>query len=217
MRKAKALKISFNDEPSGSATTRTTVTPECSSISPFRSVSERGLSESGDSDYATLVRFSTMIQRPRWEVKFPLVIPSPTPTPSSKPLFQKSKSAKKLTIIREQDSQRETASRPLTESRPRLSSPISASLSPCTGKSSLLARRAFLRDRSSEAMKVIEEKCEELLYNQRRKIRTRTRELKRLRAGLKTCEKHTGLITASNDRAPYYLLRLKFQQIASSK
>lgn len=172
MKKSQTARVSFAEEVSGSLTTRT-----CLSNDPFSPFSSQL------SDFSALCRFSTRLHRPSWEVKFPLVLPSPKPRSS----------AKSLRPIAEQRSTLE-ASRPATEAKCRRDT-------------------ASLKHKSDLALQYIDSQCEAFLFGAKRKLRRSTKELKSLRAGLKTTAKHIRLIAVSNNRAPYYVLRHKFQQL----
>jgi hypothetical protein len=175
MKKSKTAKVSFADEISGSLTSRTCLSSDL--------LSPSSRSANDISDFSALCRFSTQLHRPRWEVKFPLVLPSPKPRAS----------AKSLRPITEQRSTLE-GSRPATEAKSR-------------------PNTTSLKLKSDLALQYIDSQCEAILSGAKRKLRHSTRELKYLRAGLKTTAKHIRLIVVSNNRAPYYVLRHKFQRL----
>ena len=176
MKKSKSQRVSFADEHSGSITARTAISQE--------HLSQSDSSATLENYFSSLCRFTATLPRPAWEVKFPLVLPSP------KPRFSGSKS---LRSIREQRAAYE-ASRPSTETKFR---PITQSL----------------KLQSSLALQYIDSQCEAFLSGAKRKLRKSKKELKDLKSGLKTTAKHIRLIAVSNNRAPYYVLRHKFQRL----
>lgn len=172
MKKSQTAKVTFAEDVSGSLTTRTCLSSD--PLSPF---------PSQISDFSSLCRFSTQLHRPSWEVKFPLVLPSPKLRSSLKSL------------------------RPITEQRSALEGSRPATEAKCRPNTTSLKRKSDL------ALQFIDSQCEVFLSGAKRKLRRSTRELKSLRAGLKTTAKHIRLIAVSNNRAPYYVLRHKFQQL----
>ena len=149
------------------------------------------------SQFASLCSFSKTVKKPSWCVKFPLVLEQ---TASTARGVKKTKSqVATLRSIREARVMDEGGSRPLSTQR------FLSGINPPTPLG-----KTFLRKKSSELIARLESDCEQLRTRETHSIRLQTCAMKRLRKKLVACEKHTRLISYSNQCAPYYVLLHKF-------
>ena len=142
------------------------------------------------SSFAELCEFAQTLPKPRWLVRFPLVLPSPKVLPPPR----KSRPSSQSTSVRHS-----TSSLPKTRVHTAVLSSQPATI-----------RQAGSRSKSQEALEKVKTDCENLRSREIQIVRRQRKGVISLKRQLKTCGKHASLISYSNSKAPYFLLLHKF-------
>lgn len=125
--------------------------------------------------------FANTLKKPKWLVRFPLVLPTPE--------------------ARHHASHKSSPLNTRKAARSRADRSSSTPLTP---------HKEIAKIGSIHALQHLKNQCDVLLHQENKDFRRQRQKLTRLKSQFSLCEKHVALINYSNSRAPYFLLLQKF-------